>query len=54
MSIMDNRGKAPAAELVEQFRQAIGNIASTTDERQLRMKSRDFYWYSPEIGRAHV
>ena len=49
MSIMDNRGKAPAAELVEQFRQAIGNIASTTDERQLRMKSRDFYWYSPVL-----
>ena len=49
MSIMDNRGKAPAAELVEQFRQAIGNIVSTTDDRQLRMKSRDFYWYSPVL-----
>ncbi len=33
--------------LVEQFRQEIGNISSTTDERQLRIKSRDFYWYSP-------
>jgi FAD/FMN-containing dehydrogenase len=31
--------------LIEQFRQEI----STTDERQLRMKSRDFYWYSPVL-----
>jgi len=49
MSMIDNEGKAPAAELVEQFRQAIGNVASTTEERQLRMKSRDFYWYSPVL-----
>jgi FAD/FMN-containing dehydrogenase len=47
--MIDNDGKAPAAERVEQFRHAIGNIASTTDERQLRMKSRDFYWYSPVL-----
>ncbi len=33
--------------VVEQFRRDIGNVASTVDERQLRMKSRDFYWYSP-------
>ena len=33
--------------LVEQFRRDIGNVAATTDERQLRIKSRDFYWYSP-------
>jgi FAD/FMN-containing dehydrogenase len=33
--------------LVEQFRQDIGNVACTTDERQLRLKSRDFHWYSP-------
>jgi FAD/FMN-containing dehydrogenase len=32
---------------VEQFRLDIGNVASTTDERQLRLKSRDFHWYSP-------
>jgi FAD/FMN-containing dehydrogenase len=32
---------------VEQFRQDIGNVVSTTDERQLRLKSRDFHWYSP-------
>ena len=35
--------------LIEQFRQQIGNVTSTTDERQLRMKSRDFYWYSPVL-----
>ncbi|HEY7247914.1 MAG TPA: FAD-binding oxidoreductase [Xanthobacteraceae bacterium] len=33
--------------VVEQFRRDIGNVASSIDERQLRMKSRDFYWYSP-------
>ena len=33
--------------VIEQFRNDIGSVASTTDERQLRMKSRDFYWYSP-------
>src|SRR5262245_37148548 len=49
MSMIDNAAKAAAAGLVEQFRQAIGNIAATTDERQLRMKSRDFYWYSPVL-----
>jgi FAD/FMN-containing dehydrogenase len=36
----------PAAA-VEQFRQDIGEITSSTDERVLRQKSRDFYWYSP-------
>ena len=38
-----------ARTLVEQFRQDIGNVVSTTDERQLRLKSRDFYWYSPVL-----
>ena len=33
--------------LIEQFRNDIDAVASTTDERALRMKSRDFYWYSP-------
>jgi FAD/FMN-containing dehydrogenase len=36
--------------VVEQFRHDIGNVASTTDERQLRIKSRDFYWYSPILS----
>ena len=35
--------------LIEQFRQEIGSVTSTTDERQLRMKARDFYWYSPVL-----
>ena len=35
--------------LIRQFRQDIGNIICTTDERQLRLKSRDFYWYSPVL-----
>jgi FAD/FMN-containing dehydrogenase len=38
-----------ARTLVEQFRQDIGNVVATTDERQLRLKSRDFYWYSPVL-----
>jgi FAD/FMN-containing dehydrogenase len=33
--------------VIEQFRKDIGPVVSTTDERQRRMKSRDFYWYSP-------
>lgn len=35
--------------LIEQFRQDIGSVGSTVDERQLRQKSRDFYWYSPVL-----
>src|SRR3989442_9340025 len=34
---------------VEQFRQDIGNVSSTVDERQLRQKSHDFHWYSPVL-----
>jgi FAD/FMN-containing dehydrogenase len=34
---------------IEQFRQDIGDVISTTDERQLRLKSRDFHWYSPVL-----
>jgi FAD/FMN-containing dehydrogenase len=34
---------------IEQFRRDIGGVSSTTDERQLRQKSRDFYWYSPVL-----
>src|SRR4249920_444917 len=33
--------------IIDQFRHEIGAIVSTTDERQRRMKSRDFHWYSP-------
>jgi FAD/FMN-containing dehydrogenase len=33
--------------LVEQFRQDIGSVGSTVDERIRRQKSRDFHWYSP-------
>ena len=33
--------------VIERFRKDIGSVTCTTDERQLRMKSRDFYWYSP-------
>src|ERR1700691_4147701 len=35
--------------LVEQFRQDIGNVSSTVDERQIRQKSHDFHWYSPVL-----
>jgi len=35
--------------LVEQFRQDIGDVSSTVDERQLRQKSHDFHWYSPVL-----
>jgi FAD/FMN-containing dehydrogenase len=35
--------------VIEQFRQDIGGVSSTLDERQLRQKSRDFYWYSPVL-----
>jgi len=38
-----------ALTAVEQFRQEIGSTIATTDERQLRLKSRDFYWYSPVL-----
>ena len=32
-----------------QFRHDIGDITASTEERQLRQKSRDFYWYSPVL-----
>ena len=32
-----------------QFRHDIGEITASSDERQLRQKSRDFYWYSPVL-----
>ena len=35
--------------LVEQFRQDIGQVSSTVDERQIRQKSHDFHWYSPVL-----
>jgi FAD/FMN-containing dehydrogenase len=35
--------------VVEQFRHDVGGVISTTDERQLRLKSRDFHWYSPVL-----
>jgi len=38
-----------AQSVIEQFRREIGGVISTTDERQLRLKSRDFYWYSPVL-----
>lgn len=41
--------KMTSQALVEQFRQDIGNVSSTVDERQLRQKSRDFHWYSPVL-----
>ena len=39
----------PTQTLVEQFRQDIGDVVSTTDENQLRIKSSDFHWYSPVL-----
>jgi FAD/FMN-containing dehydrogenase len=35
--------------LITQFRQDIGNVSSTVDERQIRQKSHDFHWYSPVL-----
>ena len=35
--------------LVEQFRHDIGAVNSTVDERQIRLKSHDFHWYSPVL-----
>lgn len=35
--------------VVEQFRHDVAGVISTTDERQLRLKSRDFHWYSPVL-----
>jgi FAD/FMN-containing dehydrogenase len=37
------------ASIVEQFRQDIGQVRSTVDERQVRQKSHDFHWYSPVL-----
>jgi FAD/FMN-containing dehydrogenase len=34
---------------VEQFRQDIGNVFWSTNERLLRQKSHDFHWYSPVL-----
>ena len=33
------------------FFQAIGTIATITDQRRVRMKSRDYFWYSPVLYR---
>ena len=41
--------KMASQTLVEQFRQDIGNVSSTVDQRQLRQKSHDFHWYSPVL-----
>src|SRR5262249_33550586 len=35
--------------VIETFRQDIGAVSSTVDERQLRQKSHDFHWYSPVL-----
>jgi len=35
--------------LLEQFRHDIGAVSSTIDERQIRLKSHDFHWYSPVL-----
>lgn len=35
--------------LVQQFRQDIGGVFSTVEERQIRQKSHDFHWYSPVL-----
>lgn len=35
--------------LVQQFRQDIGGVFSTVDERQIKQKSHDFHWYSPVL-----
>lgn len=35
--------------LLEQFRHDIGAVSSTVDERQIRLKSHDFHWYSPVL-----
>jgi FAD/FMN-containing dehydrogenase len=35
--------------LIERFREDLGTVSSTVDERQLRQKSHDFHWYSPVL-----
>jgi FAD/FMN-containing dehydrogenase len=37
------------SEVIEKFRQDIGSVFSTTEERMLARKSRDFHWYSPVL-----
>jgi FAD/FMN-containing dehydrogenase len=37
------------AQIIEQFRQDIGSVFSTIEERERAMKSRDFHWYSPVL-----
>jgi len=39
----------PTQPVVEQFRRDIGAVSSTVDERQIRLKSHDFHWYSPVL-----
>jgi FAD/FMN-containing dehydrogenase len=39
----------PTQPVVEQFRHDIGAVSSTVDERQIRLKSHDFHWYSPVL-----
>ncbi|MDB5553320.1 MAG: putative FAD-linked oxidoreductase, partial [Rhizobium sp.] len=36
-------------QTIEQFRQDIGSVFSTIEERERAMKSRDFHWYSPVL-----
>ena len=37
------------AQTIAQFRQDIGSVFSTTEERERKMKSSDFHWYSPVL-----
>lgn len=37
------------SEAIEDFRRDIGNVFSTTDQRERAIKSRDFHWYSPVL-----
>jgi FAD/FMN-containing dehydrogenase len=40
----------PASQsALAQFRHDIGEITASSEERHLRQKSRDFYWYSPVL-----
>jgi FAD/FMN-containing dehydrogenase len=36
-------------QTIEQFRQDIGSVFSTIEDRERAMKSRDFHWYSPVL-----
>jgi FAD/FMN-containing dehydrogenase len=47
--LLDEKMTMASRTLIEQFQRDIGLVTSSTDERQLRMKSRDFHWYSPVL-----